>query len=91
MSDNDRKQELERKKAKLAAIRWHGKKISHKKTLIRAERVARLKEKESRDSTEQQTQPASFSIDKNLESLGIAPVTTIIGSIFIFSIMMMIR
>ena len=88
MSDNDRKQELERKKAKLAAIRCHAKKISHKKTLIRAEREARLKEKESRDSTEQQNQPASFSIDKNLESLGIAPVTTIIGSIFIFSIMM---
>ena len=88
MSDNDRKQELERKKAKLAAIRWHAKKISRNKILIRAERVARLKEKESRDSTEQQTQPASLSIDRNLESLGIAPVTTIIGSILMFSIMM---
>ena len=90
MSDNDRKQELERKKAKLAAIRFCAKKISPSKVLIRAERVARLKEKESRDSTEQQTQPASFSIDRNLESLGIAPVTTIIGSFLIVS-MMMIR
>ena len=36
--------------------------------------MARQKEKESRDSAEQQTQPASLSIDKNLESLGIAPV-----------------
>ena len=42
--------------------------------LFRAERMARQKEKESRDSAEQQTQPASLSIDKNLESLGIAPV-----------------
>ena len=90
MSDNDRKQELERKKAKLAAIRFCAKKISPSKFLIRAERVARLKEKESRDLTEQQTHPASFSIDKNLESLGIAPVTTVIVSILIF-FMMMIR
>ena len=88
MSDNDRKQELERKKAKLAAIRCRAKKTSPSKMLIRAERVARLKEKESRDSTEQQTQPASFSIDRNLESLGIAPVTTVIVSILMFSIMM---
>ena len=40
--------------------------------------MARLKEKESRDSAEQQTQPASFSIDKNLESLGIAPVSWVV-------------
>ena len=46
--------------------------------MIRAERMARLKEKESRDSPEQQTQPASFSIDKNLESLGIAPVSWVV-------------
>lgn len=43
--------------------------------MIRAERMARMKEKESRDTAEQQIQPASISIDKSLESLGIAPVS----------------
>jgi hypothetical protein len=54
----DRKQELERKKAKLA--------------MIRAQKTARMKEKESQEAAS----PTS-SIDRRLESLGIAPVKAV--------------
>ena len=71
MADQDRKQELERKKAKLANIRF-GFQRSCYFCIARAERMARLKEKESKEKFVDVN--PSVSMDKRLASLGIAPI-----------------